>query len=79
MLERMSMLLLCPGMAKHVKDPNDVIRFPAALTVADRARLRIVAAHLGQAMEDVAGAWLVDRLAAEEKRLGIQSPGRTRK
>ena len=43
------------------------------MTVADRARLRIVAAHLGRPMEDLAGEWIVEKLAAEEARLGIRT------
>ena len=58
-------------MAKQDKGPSDAVRFPASITVADRARLRIVAAHLGRSMEDLAGEWLVDRLGSEEAKLGL--------
>jgi hypothetical protein len=60
------------------KDPGEVVRFPAVMTVGDRARLRIVAAHLGRPMEDLAGEWITEKLAAEESRLGIRPPSKKR-
>ena len=72
----MALLLESPPMARQPKDPGEVVRFPAAITVGDRARLRIVAAHLGRPMEDLAGEWIIEKLAAEESRLGIGQPKR---
>lgn len=62
-------------MAREPKDPDSLIRFPALLTVATRGRLRIVAAHLGRSMEDLAGGWIAKRLAEVESELGLVRPG----
>lgn len=72
----MPTLLESRPMARQEKNPDEVVRFPAAMTVADRTRLRIIAAHLGRPMEDLAGEWIVERLAVEESRLGLPSPGK---
>lgn len=72
----MPLLLESPGMSKQAKDPDEVVRFPASITAGERARLRIVAAHLGRPMEDVAGDWIRERLSAEEGKLGIIRPAK---
>jgi hypothetical protein len=52
------------------KHPNDPVRFIAEMSRAERARLARYCDHFGVRMEKLGREWLLDRLAAEEKKLG---------
>jgi hypothetical protein len=72
-------LLESPGMAKRAKateqgkhpvTPDDEVRFTAVMRREDRARLKFFCERIGAEMEKVGAQWILDRLAAEEKKLG---------
>lgn len=56
---------------REEQDLSKEVRFPVVITAGERWRLRAVAAVLRQPVEDVAGEWLRERLAVQEKQLGI--------
>jgi hypothetical protein len=67
-------LLDSPGMAKTrdtVKPPrpDDEVRFVCNMTRDERARLKAFCARIGQDMESIGARWILDRLAAEERKL----------
>ena len=51
------------------KSPTDVVRFVGLMKREDRARFRYFCDRAGQDMEQVAAAWVLDRLAEEERKL----------
>lgn len=64
-----------PGMAKQEqgqkdRKPTDEVRFVAMMTREQRARFRIFCLRIGADMEKIGAQWILDRLAAEEKKLG---------
>jgi hypothetical protein len=50
--------------------PDEPVRFVAMMSREDRHRLRIFCVRIGADMEKIGAQWILDRLAAEEKKLG---------
>lgn len=52
------------------KKPDDKVRFIAKMSRADRARVSRYCDHFGVEQEETGAKWILERLAAEEKKLG---------
>jgi len=70
-------LLESPAMAKRAKaseqgqQPEEKpVRYTALMRPEDRHRFRVFCVRIGADMEKIGAQWIMDRLAAEEKKLG---------
>lgn len=68
-------VLESPAMAKRAqseKEPEKVkpVRYTALMQPEDRHRFRVFCVRIGADMEKIGAQWILDRLAAEEKKLG---------
>lgn len=50
--------------------PDDEVRYTGLMRREDRARLKFFCERIGADMERLGVQWILDRLAAEEKKLG---------
>lgn len=54
------------------KEPEaaELVRYTALMRPEDRHRFRVFCVRIGANMERIGAQWILDRLAAEEKKLG---------
>jgi hypothetical protein len=59
-----------PAAAPPEKEKLPYTRVPVRLSREEHTRLRVFCIRIGESLETIAGRWIADRLAAEEKKLG---------
>ena len=74
----MAAVLDCPPMPRQKKgepvapatEKPKYTRVPVRLWPDEHTRLRVFCIRIGEPLETIAGRWIADRLASEEKKLG---------